>query len=216
MIADTTVNVLFKENVTLSDNLKAGTGELSNVAEFDVASGKMKLRELTLDDLTNQQRGRLSYIKRNLNTEPTQSELWQAAGVSQDAYQKRVAKWNDNVRKQYMFSQYSPSMQKAGNFNTWTQMMAAKSGISTVKGQAYSDKLPSIISEGDDDLQQRMDATLPGYVDVSASLAGIRKDLTTDMLFNRDAKLKALKEQRVGNSEPTEENTAVPRIKIGF
>jgi len=218
MVADTTVNVLFKENVILSNELKSA-GSLGNVVEFDKNSGAVKLRQITIDDLTDQQKNRLSFIKKNVGAEPTQKELWAAAGVTYDSYQQRVDKWNSNIRKQFMFADYSNSMTKAKDSKTWAEVMSVKSGLPYVKGQQPSDNLSSILDvTGKADLDQRMEQVVPGLASVENSLANVRRDLQTGMFFDRDRKVAALEKRRKTAERINKEgeSPAVPRIRIGF
>jgi hypothetical protein len=216
MVADTTVNVLFKENVLISDNLKTGTGTLSNLAEFDRNSGKMKLRNITINDLTDQQKSRLAAIKSGpLGSENTQEDLWKAAGVNINSYKSKIDAWNKNVERQYSFINYSPSMQKAKNQNTWAEVMAAKSGIPAMKGQTYSEDLPNVISENKEELQQRLDKAVPGTVKVSEALSRVKRDMNTNMLFDRDDKLKQVDNLKKTKGVNGKENVPT-RIRIGF
>lgn len=204
-LADTSVNVLFKEYKLLTTeaaDVTTGTGE--QTIEYDKTLGKVVLRKLSAADVTG--RVEIDRLRRVTGT-PTQADYWQAIGKSLPRQQALVDRINANVSKQWAFKQYAPAMGEAKSVNRWSEVLHQTNtkSIPYVKGQQPSTGLYQILEVGKKSQEEgqthmsQLGKTLSG---VTTNLAKINTEVATGTLF--------------GNKKPQEPNKKRTEPYIGF
>lgn len=176
-IADTSVNVLFKESkLLLNEAAKSG------MLEFDKTTGKVQLKSISLEDLTSEQRKGLKG--------QSQDQIWTASGMRRSYYQGLVTSINRNVEKQYSFKEFSPAMQNSGSLNRYAEAIhqTGTRGVPYVKGQEPSSGLGAILSKNKEELEARTSAVGKVLKTSLTSLARIDAEIVTGNFFGKKKK----------------------------